>query len=59
MADQKNDRWLNVFCPENACLAEEERFTAPEFEEEARQSKWLELFCPENSCEITSFTQLP
>lgn len=59
MADKKNDRWLKVFCPEDACMAEEERFTPPAFKETVKGDKWLKLFCPEDSCEITEPTQLP
>ena len=59
MADQKKDKWLKVFCPEDACMAEEERFTPPTSEETVKGDKWLELFCPEDSCEITSPTGLP
>jgi hypothetical protein len=59
MADKNNDRWLKVFCPEDACMAEEERFTPPASETAAKDDKWLELFCPEGSCEITEPTQLP
>jgi hypothetical protein len=59
MADKNNDRWLKVFCPEDACMAEEERFTPPASEETVKGDKWLELFCPEDSCEITESTQLP
>jgi hypothetical protein len=60
MADQKKDKWLQVFCPEDACMAEEERFTPPAFEEpEQKNDLWHELFCPEDACEITSPTQLP
>ena len=58
MTDRKEDNWLKVFCPEDACLAEEERIDLPVCPEEAH-SKWLDLFCPDGSCEITSPTQLP
>ena len=60
MTDSKKDKWLKVFCPEDTCLAEEERIALPECAlEEQHTSKWLELFCPDGSCEITSSTQLP
>jgi hypothetical protein len=60
MADKKKDKWLKVFCPEDACMAEEERFTPPTSEApEKKDSLWHELFCPEDSCEITESTQLP
>jgi len=59
MADQKKDKWLKVFCPEDACMAEEERFTPPVSEAASEGNLWHELFCPEDACEITSPTQLP
>jgi hypothetical protein len=68
MAQRKKDKWLNVFCPEDACLAEEEHFDAPEAKAEDSktedtegkdQSTWLEVFCPESSCEIEEPSQLP
>jgi hypothetical protein len=59
MADRKKDKWLKVFCPEDACLREEERIVLPASEETEEHSVWLEVFCPEDSCEITSPTQLP
>lgn len=59
MADQKKDRWLKVFCPDDACMTEAERFSPPASENAAESDEWLELFCPEGSCEITSPTQVP
>lgn len=65
MAQHKKDKWLKTFCPEDACLAEEERFDAPEPKaedskaEDKDQSTWLEVFCPEASCEIEEPSQLP
>jgi hypothetical protein len=53
--------WLEIFCPDDQCLREEERFEVPIFCEDPKAGKklWLKLFCPEGSCEITSPTQLP
>lgn len=53
--------WLEIFCPDDQCLTEEERFEVPIFCEDSKAEKklWLKLFCPEGSCEITSATQLP
>jgi len=59
MADRKKDRWLKVFCPEDACLTEEERIDLPTSAQAEAQSEWLEIFCPEQSCEVVSPTQLP
>ena len=59
MADHKKSKWLKVFCPEDACLAEEERVSLPVSEETEEHSEWLEVFCPQDTCEINSPTQLP
>ena len=73
MAERTNDKWLKTFCPEDACLAEEERFDTPEVQAQGKdddidredqdqdedKSTWLEVFCPEASCEIEEPTQLP
>ena len=59
MADRHNDIWLKVFCPEDACLMEEERIDLPTSGEAEDRDWLLEVFCPEESCEITSPTQLP
>lgn len=62
MVNPKKDKWLRAFCPEDACLVEEERFDLPETETDDasnRRSAWLEVFCPETSCEIEAPSQLP
>ena len=59
MADHKKDKWLNTFCPEEACLKEEERVARPVEEKAGTSSKWQETFCPEDSCEISSPSQVP
>ena len=59
MAANKKDRWLKVFCPEDACLAEEERFDPPTPAKAEEHSQWLEIFCPEESCEVITPSQLP
>lgn len=50
--DQKRDPWLSVFCPDEACLTEEEHLSIassrPAHAE--RRGAWLEVFCPEDSC---------
>jgi hypothetical protein len=59
MTADKKDRWLKVFCPQDACLAEEERLDLPTPAQAEAQSEWLEIFCPEESCEVITPTQLP
>lgn len=59
MAANKKDRWLKVFCPEDACLAEEERIDLPASAQAEEHSEWLEIFCPEQACEVITPTQLP
>lgn len=53
--------WLELFCPEDACLTEGERFTVPVFCENPRAKKSLvpELLCPDDSCEVVESTRLP
>jgi hypothetical protein len=59
MADRREDKWLNVFCPDDACLTDEEHMALPTSEQAKTRSDWQELFCPQESCEVTSATQLP
>jgi hypothetical protein len=53
--------WLEIFCPDDACLLEEERIKLPVFCEhpEHKHSLWLEIFCPGGSCEVTESSKLP
>jgi len=53
--------WLEVFCPEDSCLREEERIKLVDFceDSEEKQDLWLEAFCPESSCEIFEASELP
>jgi len=53
--------WLEIFCPDDNCLLEEERMKLPVFckDSKNRQDLWLEIFCPDNSCELSGPTQLP
>lgn len=53
--------WLDVFCPEDRCLREEERIKLIDFCEDAEEKPdlWLETFCPESSCEIYDAWRLP
>jgi hypothetical protein len=59
MSEIKKDIWLKIFCPDDACLTEEERIALPESDKGEKHDEWLEIFCPENSCEITSPSQTP
>ncbi|MDF1590590.1 MAG: hypothetical protein P1P89_03655 [Desulfobacterales bacterium] len=59
MTDPKKDKWLEVFCPEGACMNEEERISLPVTEKAEEHSMWLEIFCPQNCCELIFPTQLP
>ena len=58
---QNRGVWLELFCPDDACLTEAERFSIPVFCEDPKMKKsmMLELFCPENSCEVVTPTRLP
>jgi hypothetical protein len=53
--------WLELFCPEDRCLRQEERIKLVDFCEIAGEEHdaWLEAFCPESSCEIFEATDLP
>jgi len=52
--------WLEVFCPEDSCLSEEERIKLVAFCEESgkKADLWLKAFCPGDSCEVLEPTQL-
>lgn len=53
--------WLELFCPSDMCLTDEERFSIPVFCEdpEVKRNVFLELFCPGDSCEVVESTRLP
>ncbi len=53
--------WLDVFCPEDRCLLEEERIKLVDFCEDSPEKHhlWLDVFCPRGSCEIFEASQLP
>ena len=60
MAQSKQSKWLKVFCPEEACLREEERTSSTASSDPyEHRSAWLALFCPQSSCEFTASSQLP
>jgi hypothetical protein len=58
---QERGVWLELFCPDDACLTEEERFSIPVFCQDPKVKKnvLLEIFCPEESCEVVESTRLP
>lgn len=53
--------WLELFCPDDNCLIEEERIKLIDFCEGTGEKRnlWLKVFCPDASCEISEHTQLP
>jgi hypothetical protein len=53
--------WLELFCPDDACLAEEERINLPVFCEnpDHDHSLWIDIFCPGGSCEVSEASKLP
>lgn len=53
--------WLEIFCPDDVCMTEEERISIPVFCEDPQVKKniILELFCPGDSCEVVEPTKLP
>nr|NJM02999.1 hypothetical protein [Desulfobacula sp.] len=53
--------WLDLFCPDDGCLRDEERINVPVFcsTPETVKDLWLDTFCPAGSCEIIEATNLP
>ena len=51
---EKKDAWLEAFCPQEACLSEEEKPAATAEDQSRKRDGWLETFCPEDSCRIDS-----
>jgi len=53
--------WLELFCPDDACFAEEERIKLPVFCEHSdhKHNLWIDIFCPGGSCEVTDASKLP
>ena len=60
-SDKKEGIWLEVFCPDASCVANDGRITIPAVGAESDKAKgfWLNLFCPEGSCELNQTTDLP
>jgi hypothetical protein len=58
---QPRGEWLELFCPDDNCLLEEERIKLLKFCEDTgeRHDHWLDVFCPDGSCEISEPSQLP
>jgi hypothetical protein len=46
--------WLELFCPDDTCLLEEERIKLPVFCEHPghKHSLWIDIFCPGGSCDV-------
>jgi len=61
--DACSDRgvWLDVFCPDDACISEAEKIRIPVFcaDQTGGKKTWLDLFCPEGSCEVDAASKLP
>jgi hypothetical protein len=53
--------WLELFCPGDACFAEEERIKLPVFCEhpDHNHSLWIDIFCPGGSCDVNEASKLP
>lgn len=54
--------WLEIFCPDGACLTDEERGKVPERAEAPRgkdKGYWLKLFCPDDTCQIDNGSKAP
>jgi len=53
--------WLDLFCPDDSCLRDEERINIPVFcsTPETVKDLWPDTFCPDSSCEIIEATNLP
>lgn len=64
-AFEKNCRdrgvWLELFCPDDACLSEAERINIPVYCEDPQVKKnvVLEVLCPGESCDVVESTRLP
>jgi hypothetical protein len=58
---QEPGLWPELFCPDDACLTEEERCSIPVFckDPKVKKNAFLELFCPGGSCEVVESTRLP
>ena len=60
-ADKKEGIWLEIYCPDASCVADDGRISIPAVGAEPAEAKgfWLNLFCPEGSCELNQMTDLP
>jgi hypothetical protein len=58
---QERGVWLELFCPDDACLTETERFSVPVFcaDPKVKKSVFLDLLCPDDSCDVVEATRLP
>ena len=53
--------WLQVFCPDDSCLLEEERIKLRSFCDDSgeKHDLWLDTFCPDGNCDISETSRLP
>lgn len=53
--------WLEINCPDKACISEDGKITVSAVGTEAKSKGgvWLNLFCPAGSCELRQGTDLP
>jgi len=58
--DQPRDPWLSVFCPEDACMNEEEYLSLASSwaAQTERGDSWLKVFCPEDRCSAETPTNV-
>jgi hypothetical protein len=59
--DKKPGVWLEIHCPDAACIKDDGRISIPAEGIEPLEKKgiWLNLFCPEGSCKLEESTELP
>jgi hypothetical protein len=58
--ENPRDPWLSVFCPDDACLTEEEYLSLASSwkAHDERRGAWLEVFCPDDRCTAETPTKL-
>ncbi len=57
----KRGIWLEIDCPDQACVSTEGKITIPAagIEPKSHKGIWLNVFCPNDSCELHESTDLP
>jgi hypothetical protein len=60
-SDNRKGIWLEIYCPDAACMGDDGRITIPAVGHDSAEKKgtWLNIFCPEGSCELAEITDLP